>query len=82
VLNGNSESEESERTCKNKQENAKICKDMYNISFQTKHLGYRHPKIGRKAQTICEHKKYNMPGHRKLLASVLASKTRLHPLKA
>lgn len=29
---------------KNKQENARICKDMYNISFHSIALGSRHPK--------------------------------------
>ena len=70
---------EHAKTSKKMQEYAKIC-TKYHSKQSTGDIDT--PKVGRKAQTICKHKMYNMPGHRKLLASELASKTRLHPSKA
>ena len=70
---------ENAKTSKKMQEYAKIC-TIYHSKHSTGDIDTR--TVGRKAQTICEHKMYNMPGHRKLLASELASKTRLHPSKA
>ena len=73
------------RIRKNMQKQARKCKNMQRYVqyiIPNKALGISTPPVGRKAQTICEHKMYNMPGHRKLLASELASKTRLHPSKA
>jgi hypothetical protein len=57
---------EHAKTSKKMQEYAKIC-TKYHSKQSTGDIDT--PKVGRKAQTICKHKMYNMPGQRKLLAS-------------